>query len=491
MRARAGPCHDAARRATCDAPVTRTGARVSGHRNGRAEIRFRADRSIVFSLALGASLPRRSRTLVGRPASPSRSSSGNFALVEAGHFSRSVRCPRSASCADFYLCHATIQSTKEYARAAAALLIAIAAVGCGGQQAGGPQAPPPTPVKVATVHPAPVADASELVATIKSLSSTTIHPQMDGQITRIFVKSGDRVKAGTPLLQIDPQRQQAAVASQDSARAAQEANVAYAQQQLAAREGADSPSAPSASRSSSRPRRTSTPPARSSRRSARRCRSSRSAPLLPGARADLRHRRRRARARRDAGQPGHAADDGRSEREPRSLRDGADRARAGTEAGTSDRDHRRPGQEAGGDDRQLHLADGGRSDAVDSGEGQRQGRQTASAAVLAVRARAHRLEDGRRARRAGDGGDSHQRPALRLRRRAEGRQAGGASAPRDGRADHQGRLPGARRPEAERTGRGLGRAEADRRRADRPAARHVASAARVPARRKAPSAVRK
>jgi RND family efflux transporter MFP subunit len=112
------------------------------------------------------------------------------------------------------------------------MLIAIAAVGCGGQQAGGPQAPPPTPVKVATVHPAPVADASELVATIKSLSSTTIHPQVDGQITRIYVKSGDRVKAGTPLLQIDPLRQQAAVASQDSARAAQEANVAFAQQQL-------------------------------------------------------------------------------------------------------------------------------------------------------------------------------------------------------------------------------------------------------------------
>ena len=124
------------------------------------------------------------------------------------------------------------QSTKDVARLVAALLIAITAVGCGGQQDAGPQAPPPTPVKVATVHPAPVADASEMVATIKSLSSTTIHPQVDGQITRIFVKSGDRVKAGTPLLQIDPQRQQASVASQASARAAQEANVAYAQQQL-------------------------------------------------------------------------------------------------------------------------------------------------------------------------------------------------------------------------------------------------------------------
>jgi RND family efflux transporter MFP subunit len=123
-------------------------------------------------------------------------------------------------------------SMKDVPRAVTFLLIAIAAVGCGGQQAGGPQAPPPTPVKVAKVHPAPVDDATELVATIKSLNSTTIHPRVDGQITRIYVKSGDRVKAGMPLLQIDPQRQQAAVASQDSARIAQEANVAYAQQQL-------------------------------------------------------------------------------------------------------------------------------------------------------------------------------------------------------------------------------------------------------------------
>jgi RND family efflux transporter MFP subunit len=125
------------------------------------------------------------------------------------------------------------QSTKDVARAAAALLIALTSAACGGgQQAGAPQAPPPMPVKVVAVKPAPVADASELVATIKSLSSTTIHPRVDGQITRIYVKSGDRVKAGAPLLQIDPLRQQAAVASQESGRAVQEANVAFAQQQL-------------------------------------------------------------------------------------------------------------------------------------------------------------------------------------------------------------------------------------------------------------------
>jgi RND family efflux transporter MFP subunit len=119
-------------------------------------------------------------------------------------------------------------------RVAAAVVLAALAAGCGGQQsAAAPQAPPPTPVKVAVIQSAPLADASEFVATIKSLTSTTINPQVDGHITRIFVKSGDRVKAGAPLLQIDPARQQASVTSQDAARAAQEANVAYAKQQIA------------------------------------------------------------------------------------------------------------------------------------------------------------------------------------------------------------------------------------------------------------------
>ena len=61
--------------------------------------------------------------------------------------------------------------------------------------------------------------------------STTIKPQIDGQITQIFVKSGDRVAQGARLMQIDPQRQQAAVSSQEAERAAREANVAYARQQ--------------------------------------------------------------------------------------------------------------------------------------------------------------------------------------------------------------------------------------------------------------------
>jgi RND family efflux transporter MFP subunit len=74
---------------------------------------------------------------------------------------------------------------------------------------------------------------TEFVATIQSLASTTIHPQVEGIVTRIFVKSGDRVRVGQPLVQIDPDKQQASVASLEASRVAREADVAFAKQQLA------------------------------------------------------------------------------------------------------------------------------------------------------------------------------------------------------------------------------------------------------------------
>jgi RND family efflux transporter MFP subunit len=114
------------------------------------------------------------------------------------------------------------------------VLVCAAAAACGGkgQQAaqgpGGPGAAPPAmAVKTITVANKPIQVASEFIATIKSLHSTTIQPQVEGTVTRVFVKSGDRVKAGAPILQIDPQRQAATVRNTESQRAAREADVRY------------------------------------------------------------------------------------------------------------------------------------------------------------------------------------------------------------------------------------------------------------------------
>ena len=117
-------------------------------------------------------------------------------------------------------------------RAVVWVSLVTSVTGCNrGQSAGPPPQMPPTPVSLATAAATPIEDATEYVATLKSLKSTTIQPQIDGQITQILVKSGDRVRQGAPLMQIDPRRQQAAVSSQEADRAAREAAVAFARQQ--------------------------------------------------------------------------------------------------------------------------------------------------------------------------------------------------------------------------------------------------------------------
>ncbi|HXO63025.1 MAG TPA: efflux RND transporter periplasmic adaptor subunit [Candidatus Acidoferrales bacterium] len=88
------------------------------------------------------------------------------------------------------------------------------------------------PVQVQVVQAQKIADSSEYLAILKSRHSAVINPQVEGQITKIFVKSGDHVKAGTAILQIDPLKQQATLGSQEASRAAQEANLRYAQTQL-------------------------------------------------------------------------------------------------------------------------------------------------------------------------------------------------------------------------------------------------------------------
>lgn len=108
-----------------------------------------------------------------------------------------------------------------------------ATVGCSGKAAQNPRGGgmPAMPVKVMEAKAVPVSDASEYVATLKSRDSAVIMPQVEGQITQILVHSGDRVEAGGALMEIDPLKQQATVKSQESARAAQLAQLNWAKQQ--------------------------------------------------------------------------------------------------------------------------------------------------------------------------------------------------------------------------------------------------------------------
>jgi RND family efflux transporter MFP subunit len=94
-----------------------------------------------------------------------------------------------------------------------------------------PQGGQAVPVKLQDVRAVPVKDTTEYVATLKSRDSAVIMPQVDGQITAIFVHSGDRVAPGTPLMQIDPAKQQATVNTQESTLAAKRAEVEFDKQQ--------------------------------------------------------------------------------------------------------------------------------------------------------------------------------------------------------------------------------------------------------------------
>lgn len=101
-----------------------------------------------------------------------------------------------------------------------------------GEGTGGPGAFPPTEVQTLTLEPRPLPQTTEYVATIRSLRSTTVQPQVEGFVRQIFVQAGDRVTAGRPLIQIDPDKQQATVTASESQRASREADLAYARQQL-------------------------------------------------------------------------------------------------------------------------------------------------------------------------------------------------------------------------------------------------------------------
>jgi len=109
-------------------------------------------------------------------------------------------------------------------------LAAFLVAGCGPKneaangQAGGP-AGGAMPVQVQLIESKVIPQATEYLSLLKSRHSASINPQVEGYVTHIFVKSGDRVAAGDPLLQVDPLVQEANVSSQQATQLAQQANV--------------------------------------------------------------------------------------------------------------------------------------------------------------------------------------------------------------------------------------------------------------------------
>ena len=88
------------------------------------------------------------------------------------------------------------------------------------------------PVQTQTVALEPVAQSSDYVATIKSRRSVSLLPQVDGNLTQILVKSGDHVRSGQLVMEIDTRRQQALVDAQKSTENQKKALYDYNQIQI-------------------------------------------------------------------------------------------------------------------------------------------------------------------------------------------------------------------------------------------------------------------
>ncbi|BAY92530.1 MULTISPECIES: efflux RND transporter periplasmic adaptor subunit [unclassified Tolypothrix] len=71
--------------------------------------------------------------------------------------------------------------------------------------------PPGVRVKIAPVQTGTIQESSDFIANLESRRSVSLQPRIQGQVTQIFVRSGDRVAEGTPIIQVDPRQQQAAV----------------------------------------------------------------------------------------------------------------------------------------------------------------------------------------------------------------------------------------------------------------------------------------
>lgn len=122
-----------------------------------------------------------------------------------------------------------LNADKRIAVWALVLGLGLSLPGCGKSSANAPSAGPAAmPVQVRIATSAKIPETTEYLSILKSRHSAVINPQVEGQVTKILVTSGDRVTTGTPLLQIDPLKQEATVGGQEASRMAQEANVRYA-----------------------------------------------------------------------------------------------------------------------------------------------------------------------------------------------------------------------------------------------------------------------
>ena len=86
----------------------------------------------------------------------------------------------------------------------APVLGALLVAACSNGSANEPRRVPAVPVVVAQVEQRSVPLTLTSIGTVESSGSVNVQTRVDGQIVRVFVADGAEVRAGEPLIQIDP-----------------------------------------------------------------------------------------------------------------------------------------------------------------------------------------------------------------------------------------------------------------------------------------------
>lgn len=92
-------------------------------------------------------------------------------------------------------------------------------------------------VKVQTAKSQNVGEFTDYLATLISRNSSVLQPDVEGQVTKIFVHSGQHVTRGTPLIEINPLKQQATVQTNEANQRARDAALELARQDLQRTQG--------------------------------------------------------------------------------------------------------------------------------------------------------------------------------------------------------------------------------------------------------------
>ncbi|QLE54632.1 efflux RND transporter periplasmic adaptor subunit [Nostoc sp. TCL26-01] len=77
--------------------------------------------------------------------------------------------------------------------------------------------PPGVRVKTSPVQVGTIEESDVFVANLESRRSVRLQPRIQGQVTQIYVRSGDPIAAGAAVIQIDSRQQQATVTSNNAA----------------------------------------------------------------------------------------------------------------------------------------------------------------------------------------------------------------------------------------------------------------------------------